>query len=229
MRLKFIPLATALLPAVGVHISHLMAAYQGHVSWCFPYFPDCVSISAIGRHSPEGFVFRATIMPTAVFMMIYWKLSAEWLKTLGAQGARLNRSMVWFGVTAAFGLFIYASVLSEVGQLYSLQRRVGMTLFYILTYLAQLLMTVQIASVARMGGVGMPALIFRSHIAITSAIAVLGAASLLSWAFYDDYRRYEDAFEWVLTLLILAHPFVTYFAWRNTGFQARFTVSGKPS
>jgi len=90
-------------------------------------------------------------------------------------------------------------------------------------------MTVQIASVARMGGVGMPALIFRSLIAITSAIAVLGAASLLSWAFYDDYRRYEDAFEWVLTLLILAHPFVTYFAWRNTGFQARFTVSGKPS
>ena len=39
MRLNFIPLVTALLPAVGVHISHLLAAYLGHVSWCFPYFP----------------------------------------------------------------------------------------------------------------------------------------------------------------------------------------------
>ena len=229
MRLNFIPLATALLPAVGVHISHFMAAYLGHVSWCFPYFPDCVSISATGRYSPESFVFRAAIMPTAVLMMIYWKLNAEWLKTLGAQGVRLNRSMMWLGVTAAFGLFIYASVLGEVGQLYSLQRRVGMTIFYILTYLAQLLLTVQIASLAATRGVGMPAPMLRSFVAITSAIAVLGAASLLSWAFYDDYRRYEDAFEWVLTLLILAHPFVTYFAWRNTGYQARFTVSGKPS
>ncbi len=229
MRLNYIPLATALLPAVGVHISLLMAAYLGHVSWCFPYFPDCVSISATGRHSPESFVYRAAIMPTAVFMMIYWKLCAEWLKMLGTEAPRLNRSMLWFGVTAAFGLFFYASVLGEVGQLYSLQRRVGMTLFYILTYLAQLLLTVQIASVAATRGVGMPAPILRSLVAITSAIAVLGSASLLSWAFYDDYRRYEDAFEWGLTLLILAHPFVTYFAWRNTGFQARFTVSGKPS
>ncbi len=229
MRLNFIPLVTALLPAVGVHISHLLAAYLGHVSWCFPYFPDCVSISATGRHSPESFVFRAAIMPTAVFMMIYWKLSAEWLKTLGAQGARLNRSMVWFGVTAAFGLFFNASVLGEVGQSYSLQRRVGMTLFYILTYLAQVLLTVQIASVAATRGFGMPPPILRSLVAITSTIAILGTASLLSWAFYDDYRRYEDAFEWGLTLLILAHPLVTYFAWRNTGFEARFTVSGKPS
>ena len=45
-------------------------AYLGHVSWCFPYFPDCVSISATGRHSPERFVIQAAILPTAVFMMI---------------------------------------------------------------------------------------------------------------------------------------------------------------
>ena len=96
MRLNFIPLATALLPAVGVHISHLMAAYLGHVSWCFPYFPDCVSISATGRHSPESFVFRAAIMPTAVFMMIYWKLSAEWLKTLGPKGP--GSTVPWCGL-----------------------------------------------------------------------------------------------------------------------------------
>ena len=52
MKLKVIPLATALLPAVAVHVCYLLAANQGHVSWCFPYFPDCVSISATRRHSP---------------------------------------------------------------------------------------------------------------------------------------------------------------------------------
>ena len=229
MRLNFIPLVTALLPAVAVHVCYLLAVHLGHVSWCFPYFPDCVSISAVGRHSPESFVFRAAIIPTAVFMMIYWKLSFEWLKTLGTQRTLFNRSMLWLGMTAGFGLFIYASVLGEVGQLYRLQRRVGMTLFYIFTSLAQLLMTVQIASVVKTRGARMSAPVLRSLVAISGAVATLGAMSLLSWAFYDDYRRYEDAFEWGLTLLILAHPFVTYFAWRDTGFRARFTISGNRS
>ena len=85
MRLNSIPLVTALLPAAAVHVCYLLAAHLGHLSWCFPYFPDCVSISATGRHSPESFVFRAAIIPTAVFMVIYWKLGQEWLKTLGTE------------------------------------------------------------------------------------------------------------------------------------------------
>ena len=100
-----------------------------------------------------------------------------------------------------------------------------MTLFFILTYLAQVLMTIQIAALAGTQGTPVPAPIVRSLIGICCAVAIGGAASLLSWAFYDDYRRYEDAFEWGITLLILAHPLVIYFAWRDSGFRARFTVS----
>ena len=140
MKLKAIPLATALLPAVAVHVCYLLAANQGHVSWCFPYFPDCVSISATRRHSPESVVFRAAIIPTAVLMMIYWRISLDWLKALGTYMVRLNRAMVWLGMMAALGLFVYSSLLGEVGDLYRQQRRIGMILFYIFTYLAQLLM-----------------------------------------------------------------------------------------
>jgi hypothetical protein len=229
MRLNFVPLVTALLPAVAVHACYLVAANLGHVAWCFPYFPDCVSISATGRHAPESFLFRAAIIPTAVFMMIYWKLGSEWLETLATPMTRVNRAMAWLGVTAAFGLLLYASVLGEVGELFRLQRRVGMILFYILAYLAQLLMTVQIASVARTGGAPISIPTLRCLVAISGAVTVLGATSLLSWAFYEDYRRYEDAFEWGITLLILAHPLAAYFAWRESGFEARFTIYGKRS
>ncbi len=229
MRLNFVPLVTALLPTVAVHVCYLLAANLGHVSWCFPYIADCVSISATGRHAPESFIFRSAIIPTAVFMMIYWKLSLEWLKTLATPMTRVNRAMAWLGMTAGFGLFVYASVLGEVGELFRLQRRVGMILFYILAYLAQLLMTIQIASMARTGGAPMSVPTLRSLVAISGAVTVLGAMSLLSWAFYEDYRRYEDAFEWGITLLILAHPLAIYFAWRQSGFEARFTVSQKRS
>ena len=196
MSLNSIPLVTALLPAVAVHACYLLAASLGHLSWCFPYFPDCVSISATGRHSPESFVFRAAIIPTAVFMVIYWKLAAAWLQAMGCERPLLNRAMLWLGVAAGLGLFVYASVLGEVGEAYRLQRRVGMILFYFLTYLAQVLMCAQAASLAGTEEKPMPPPLFRTLAAVCGAVAVLGALSLLSWAFYDDYRRYEDALEW---------------------------------
>jgi len=229
MKLKAIPLATALLPAVAIHVCYLLAAGQGHVSWCFPYFPDCVSISATVRLRPESVVFRAAIIPTAVLMMIYWRLSFEWLKALGTPMVWLNRAMAWLGMTAALGLFVYSSLLGEAGDLYRLLRRIGMILFYVFTYPAQLLMTVQVASVAGTRGVPVSASTYRSLVAVCGAVAILGAISLLSWAFYDDYRRYEDAFEWGLTLLLLGHTFITYFAWRESGFQARFMILKKRS
>jgi hypothetical protein len=110
------------------------------------------SISATGRHGPESVVFRAAILPASVLMMVYWKLSLEWIKVLGTRMVRLNRVMMWLGMTAALGLFLYSSVLGEVGEFYRQQRRVGMISFYIFTYLAQLLMTIQIASMVRVGG-----------------------------------------------------------------------------
>ena len=90
-------------------------------------------------------------------------------------------------------------------------------------------MTVQIASVVRTQGMPMSVSTYRSLVAVCGAVAILGAASLLSWAFYDDYRRYEDAFEWGLTLLLFGHTFITHFAWRESGFQARFMIPKKRS
>ncbi|MFQ5765033.1 MAG: hypothetical protein ACE5GT_08900, partial [Rhodospirillales bacterium] len=102
--------------------------------------------------------------------------------------------------------------------------------FYAFTFLAQALLTHQVwAAGARGGGGGgrVRAGTLRAMAGISGAVAVLGTMGLLSWAFYDDYRRYEDMVEWTITLLILTHPFATWFAWRESGFEARLTVSGR--
>ena len=235
MTLNAIPVATALLPAVGLHACYLIGASLGHLSWCFPYFPDCVSISAAGRHPPESILFRATVIPTAVLMLIYWKLAFEWLRALGAPArgripARTtswrNRAMLGLGLVAGAGLLVYGSILGEVGDLYKLQRRVGMTAFYVFTFLAQVLLTVEVWAVGR-GGSGISARSLRALAAIAGAVGALGALSFLSWAFHHDYRRFEDALEWTITLLILAHPLAAWFAWRESGFQASLTVAGR--
>lgn len=225
MSLNFIPLVVAILPAVAVHLCYVVAAYLGHVPWCFPYIDSCTSISAAGRGSPEIHIFRATIIPTAIFMMMYWKLVYEWFRTLGSPTMRCNRAMLCFGITACFGLILYATVLGSIGPEYHLQRRIGVTVFYVLTFLAQLLMTGQMVSCARSAPELISARVWRSSLAVVAAVFMLGVTSFLLSAFYQAYHSIDDAFEWVLTLLILLHFLVTYFAWRDSKFRAGFAVS----
>jgi hypothetical protein len=227
MSLSFVPLITALLPAIGVHVSYLLAAQFGHVPWCFPYIDSCTSISAVGRESPESYIFRATIIPTAVFMMVYWRLSFEWLRTLGSHMTTWNRVMLYLGLAASIGLILYATVLGSVGQEFRVQRRVGVTIFYICTFVAQFLMTGQLAALVKSQPSVIPVRISRLLAWICAAVALLGLTSLSLWAFYDGHNRVDDAFEWVLTLLLQLHILVTYFAWRDSGFRASFAVSGR--
>ncbi len=64
-------------------------------------------------------------------MMVYWRLSCEWLRTLGSHMTNRNRVMLYLGLAASIGLIIYATVLGSVGQEFRVQRRIGVTIFYI--------------------------------------------------------------------------------------------------
>jgi hypothetical protein len=225
MQLQFIPLISAMLPAIAVHLCYLLAAHFGHVPWCFPYIDSCASISAAGRENPENYIFRASIIPTAVLMMVYWKLSYEWFKTLKSKMTICNRAMLYCGVIACFGLILYTTTLGSIGEVYNVQRRIGVTLFYVLTFLAQLIMTSQIAFVVKAGRSVISRRIYQGLLAICLAILTLGIISILLPVFYKDHQSVQDSFEWVLTLLILMHFFVTYFAWKDSGFKATFAVS----
>ncbi len=225
MNLSFVPLISAILPGVAVHLCYLLAAYFGHVPWCFPYIDSCTSISAVGRVSPESYVFRASIIPTAVVMIVYWKLSYEWLKIICRRMPNGNRAMFCLGVVACVGLILYATVLGSIGEMYHLQRRIGVTLFYVSTFLAQAIMTGQIAFVVKAQPLLISKRTYRGLLTICIVIASLVIISLLLGAFYEGYSRIDDAFEWTLTLLIMLHVGVTYFAWKDSGFKASFKVS----
>lgn len=220
MTFGFVPLITALLPAIGIHVAYVLAAQAGHVPWCFPYMESCTSISRVGRLSPENYVFRATIIPTAVFMMVYWRLCFHWLRALGSRWTNTNRVMLCLGLAASLGLILYATVLGSIGPEFRLQRRIGVTTFYICTFVAQFILTGQLRAVVKSGSSA-----FLAGICVT--VAVLGLTSLALWAFTDGYARVDDAFEWVLTALLQLHIFTTWFAWRDSGFKASFSVAGR--
>ena len=237
MNVRLVPLLAALLPFVAVHATYLVAAGHGLVDWCFPYLDSCTSISATGREPPASYLFRATMLPSAVIMMAYWWLSYEWLRHLqrpranadegagraadGNTASRGARWMLGLGILACIGLILYVTVLGEEGDNWARQRRIGTVLFFSFTYLSQLLLVGQLWRLReRLPGVH-PGLLRAMWI----LCIVLLAAGVLTVAIdaWDEmlYESVEYAFHWVLTLLLQVNFLLGYFVWRGAGWCLR--------
>ncbi|WP_187275812.1 hypothetical protein [Parahaliea aestuarii] len=212
-----VALWAALLPFVAVHLTYLLAASHTLVDWCFPYVDSCTSISATGRHPPASYLFRATMLPSAVLLFAYWWLNSAWLAALGS-GDRLRRWMLAMGGVASLGLVAYVTVLGEAGEQWQRQRRIGVVLFFAFTYLAQLLL------VAQLRGLQPLALelgrLVNTMLALCALLLALGVVTVL-WDAVDNagYETVEDAFEWNLSLLLQTNVLLGYFLWRRAGWQ----------
>jgi hypothetical protein len=222
-----IALWAALLPFLAVNLTYLLAASQGLVDWCFPYIDSCTSISATGRHPPASYLFRATMIPAALFMMAYWWLTHAWLAQVGqdspAFGRRMHRAMLILGVLACLGLIMYVTVLGEVGQAWRMQRRTGAVLFFSFTFLAQLLLVAQLRWLRRHLP-RVPAALPTAMLVNCITLLLLGVLTVILDAWDGTwYDTVEDAFEWVLALLLQVNFLFGYLLWRRADW--RLTLS----
>lgn len=223
MNIRLVPLLAALLPFAAVNITYLVAAGHGLVDWCFPYLDSCTSISATGRHPPASYLFRATMLPSAVIMMAYWWLNHAWLAAVGRAAGVDHRSvnhwMLGLGILACIGLILYVTVLGEAGDTWARQRRVGTVLFFSLTYISQLLMLAQLRTLGT-GQSGVPAALLRCMWSVCSVLLVMGLLTVILDVWNEVwYESVEDAFEWQLSLLLQLNFLLGYFAWRASGWS----------
>jgi len=220
MNIRPVAFLAALLPFFAVHATYLVAAGNGTVEWCNPYLDSCTSISATGRKPPASNLFRALMLPSAVLMMAYWWLNHAWLGSINtrssAAGQRANNWMLGLGLLACVGLIMYVTVLGERGDAWAVQRRVGTILFFSFTFLAQLLLLAQLRRLnvpgVRRGLLGLMAV-------VCATLLVAGLATVVLDAWNEAwYATVEDAFEWVLTLLLQSNFLLGYFVWRQAGW-----------
>lgn len=220
MNVRLIALLAALLPFFAVHATYLVAASHGLVEWCNPYIDSCTSISATGRHPPASYLFRATLLPAAVIMMAYWWVNHAWIKALGRKHPRYrsgtNNAMLLLGVIACLGLIIYVTVLGESGDAWARARRIGTALFFSFTYLAQLLLLYQLRCVE----INVARSFVNAMFIVSVVLITLGVLTLILDAWNEQwYNSVEDAFEWVLSLLLQANFLLGYFVWRRAGLS----------
>ena len=138
---------------------------------------------------------------------------------------RLIRSIALVGLLACVGLVMYVTVLGEGGDLWARQRRAGTVLFFSFTFLSQLLLVHQLRQLRDQ----LPAVQGPAHGMWFLCILLLslGVLTVLIDAWDSDYyESVEDAFEWVLTLLLQSNFLLGYVVWRRARWGVVITTPG---
>ncbi|MCZ6868463.1 MAG: hypothetical protein O7G84_03030 [Gammaproteobacteria bacterium] len=211
--------ATAWIGAIG---AYLLSAADGYVPWCIPHFEGCASISAAGRHGWGYFLFKATMLPSAVFGIIYWILCAHWLYRLAGQRTRCDTALSVLGIIGALALVLYGTFLGSEGDVYQLLRRYATVLYFGFTYLAQLLLSYRARSLDAAPGI-VSAKLWLGLIMLTCGL-VLGA--LINLVEDDDHL--ENVSEWIFATLLTLYPLLTWRLWRQTAFKISYSLPGEP-
>lgn len=202
-----LPWIIGVCPVLVFHLTHWLSAQAGYVPWCIPYWESCTSISATGRNGIAFYVFKLAMLPAAVILVFYWETTWERLHATGYAN-ELPRTIPRLGCVAASFLTLYTVALGIEGDLFQLQRRIGITVFFILTYLTQFLYTLKVTRL----DLPDPTRKFQWH--LSRVILATGLLTLILDAVDPDYDDYEDAFEWVIVLLLQCFFVLSFWSWR---------------
>ncbi len=200
-----VALVLGIAPALVINLNYLIAAAEGFVPWCVPYWDSCTSISATGRQGSAFFFFKATMLPLAFVYLLYWRRVNQ---ALNAAGYR-SRTISTLGLISTVALGCYTIALGAVGDNFQLTRRIGIIFYFTFTYLNQLLTVYQIYKRR------LPDPTRSMQLALCGVVLAIGLLTLgldLALSNYDDY---EDAFEWILALLIHLNFLFAAVGWRR--------------
>jgi hypothetical protein len=215
-----IALLCGLVPLLTVHACYVLSASAGVIPACIPYVDGCTSISATGRHGWGYVLFKAGMLPSALLLLVYWRLCRDWLRAAGDADGPALRTLLWLGTAGALGMLLYTVFLGHQGEIYNLLRRFGVTLSLGLTVLAQLLLVWRLRRVrANTGQALCPPGILRAKTGLVTALLLLGLGSIPVSNFIADKDPVENAIEWVFCLLMSGFYLLTAVAWRRSGFR----------
>jgi len=218
MRAAPLALITGLLPLLCIHLTYVVAASLGHVDWCIPYWDSCTSISATGRQLPEKLLFKFIMLPAALLAIVFWWIAREWL---WQACQRRSPAMLATGAIAGLFLMLYVVALGE-GRDYQTIRRIGIILFFSLTFVAQLFF-LHHARRALQALKPDQRRVVNIQTALAAMLLTIGILSVVLDLIYARYDDIEDAFEWVMMLFIVGQFISHYPLWNRVNLRIRIS------
>ena len=114
--LAWLPAALFVFPTAAVLACLGAATAAGFVESPWPFFDGNASISRAGRHGVANLIFRATIIPAASALALFWILASAWLRQIEQKGGGWIRAG---GVVGAVFLIVYASALGAATAIFT--------------------------------------------------------------------------------------------------------------
>lgn len=223
-RLKPYPIAAltglglfvALWPLVVVHCAYAISIVEGHVLFCNPYWDGCTSISRAGRHGWANHLFKAALLPYTTLLGLYWWLNQRWLLASGGQGSRAMLISGWVGVLF---MIVYLTFLGTEGPAYQLMRRYGINFYFAATYLAQVLLIIQLRTATAAGPPPRPGWLVPGLSTMALAVLAMGLlfAAVDQGGLPLDRDRLQNSLEWTAALFMQLSILLTVLGWRAGG------------
>lgn len=226
MMLRILPLLAGILPLVAMFGALWLGVANDAIQSCNPFIDGCLSISATGRTPPGSFLFRATMMPQAIVLLLLWYFSVLWLRSLPHNlKPSTARAILISGLVGTIALIIYVTFLGTKEPMYEFMRHVGIYFGFLGTALAQVFTAVGLARSARHENAGPLLRMANLMLGLCAAAFALGIANIVFRAILEDADPMENRIEWIASVIMQIYFFVLYRAWRHTNFNA--TISSR--
>ena len=215
MKLHWLPPLIFVLSFVGVAVSLMLSRAFELVPDCRVFIDGCISISASGRREPAVFVFRATIIPTGILLVLTWWLSVQWLKLL-AVGRRVPViSLHLLGTLSPILLIAYVALIGSAGEIDHAIRQVVITTYFPATLVAKIILAV---ALMKLQPASLPRWLPWLMLAIAVVVLGLAVNSVVVSAFMDDPSVVHNLTQWHGTFAFAAWYLLLGLAWHQTGF-----------
>jgi hypothetical protein len=204
----------ALIPLLAVFGAYGIAISQGYDAVCNPFWSGCTSISRAARYDDALFWFRGLMLPLSTLLVVYWIFQYQWLDRMVGRHWR-HKAIVIVGVISALALTLYANFLGSDGDFYRFMRRTGVTFYFGLAMLAQLLTVYSIHQHQLLLTASLKRLL-RWQMFFISCQWIIGLLSLGITIFQPEYKyQANNILEWNFALMMTGFYAVSGIIWKD--------------
>lgn len=216
----------ALIPLCAVLGAYGLAIYQGYEVICNPFWSGCTSISRAARYGDALFLFRGLMLPLSSLLVIYWIFHYRWLNAWVGH-RRQHMLILLIGIVSAIALTLYANFLGSDGHIYRFMRRTGVTFYFGLAMLAQLLSVYSVIKHREQQPTGLVQLL-RWQLFVIVIQWIIGLLSLAVTIFQPDFKdQANNVLEWNFALAMTAFYALSGIIWKRFWRDER--IAGRPS
>ncbi len=221
MKLHRLPLLIFLVSFTGVAVSLWLSRSFGLVEHCRVFIDGCISISASGRQEPAVFVFRATIIPVGVLLMLVWWLNVRWLALVAHVGRMQRVAIHLLGTASPLLLICYIALIGSAGEIDHAIRQTVITSYFPATLLAKIMLARTLLNERHPA---VPLWLPLTMLLVAATLLTLAVASVIFAQLLDDPSVAHNRMQWSGTLAFSAWYLLLARAWRLTGFSGQLEL-----